>query len=393
MRTRLRGVSSLAAIALLATGLNREPRISTAELEKAVADVEAGRKTTPLVRGPAAGGEAEVTFLARRIGRRPPRIISDVTGWGERVDGTFDFNVGTMRRVGHTEWYSLNTKVVARARIEYLIAYGLTDYRLDPHNPRTSVRTAFGASPASEFVTAGYATPEEFAEGPISPAGIVSETSIPARALGKDCRISVYTPSQYRDDGAFPVAVFLDRRSQPVSRVLDWLIARREIQPVLAVFVECDSRGGDYATGLPLQTFVTEELVNWLASRYAVTADSSQRAVLGISFSAKDALDAAFSRGEAFGKAGLLIPGRRLTPGDVDVLVHQRQSGVQVAILAGLYDRSNLPTARQVRQALTDGGHAVQYFEVAEGHNPVTCFYNLRPILVSLFGVGRPGHP
>jgi len=37
-----------------------------------------------------------VTFLARRDGVQVPRIVSDVTGWGERIDGTFDTTVGTM---------------------------------------------------------------------------------------------------------------------------------------------------------------------------------------------------------------------------------------------------------------------------------------------------------
>ena len=59
---------------------------------------------------------------------------------------------------------------------------------------------------------------------------------------------------------------------------------------------------------------------------------------------------------------------------------------LRVAILAGRYDHANLPTARGLRQALTDAGHAVNYTEVPEGHSAVTWRNHLRDVLVSLFG-------
>ena len=74
-------------------------------LQAAIAEIEAGRRTTPLIGEPASNGEVEVTFLAKREGGQAPRIVSDVTGWGEHIDGTFDFTAGTMARVGATDWY------------------------------------------------------------------------------------------------------------------------------------------------------------------------------------------------------------------------------------------------------------------------------------------------
>ena len=124
------------------------PGAPRASLEALVAEVEAGRRPTPLIGEPTADGETVVTFLAQRVGGRVPRIVSDVTGWGEHVDGTFDGHVGRMTRVGRTDWYSVQASVAPRTRIEYLIAYGVRDYRLDPHNPRH-----VGPPPASEFVT------------------------------------------------------------------------------------------------------------------------------------------------------------------------------------------------------------------------------------------------
>jgi len=60
-----------------------DPAPRATALEAAIAEIEAGRKTTPLIAEPTAGGDATVTFLARRTGGRVPRIVPDVTGWGE----------------------------------------------------------------------------------------------------------------------------------------------------------------------------------------------------------------------------------------------------------------------------------------------------------------------
>ena len=209
-------------------------------LQAAIAEVEAGRRTTPLIGAPSAAGAVAVTFLARGAGGPAPRIVSDVTGWGERLDGTFDFTAGTMTRVGTSDWYSLSAEVLPRARVEYQVAYGVTDYRLDPHNPRRSAGPEFGGAAASEFVTPSYEPPQEF-EGPHpSPAGTVSEAAIEG-----PCKVLLYTPAGRANPGGYPAAVILDLRSGPASRVLDWLIARGDIPPIVVSFVGPRAHGDE----------------------------------------------------------------------------------------------------------------------------------------------------
>ena len=175
------GVLALGAWVWRAIGAGRGGALAgpAIAIEAAIAEIEAGRRTTPLVGEPAAGGERVVTFLARQEGGQPPRIVSDVTGWGEHVDGTFDFSTGTMARVGQSDWYLLRAEVAPRARIEYSIAYGQADYRLDPHNPRRSAGPEAGGLAASELVMPDYVPPEELAGPRASPAGVVSEADIP----------------------------------------------------------------------------------------------------------------------------------------------------------------------------------------------------------------------
>ena len=247
------------------------PRI--ARLASAIAEIEAGRLTTPLIGEPGTDGGVTVTFLATRGGGRIPRIVSDVTGWGERPDDSFDFTAGTMTRVGRTDWYSLDATVAPRARIEYLVAHGLRDYRLDPHNPRQ--RPHAGGSPASEFVMPGYLPPQEFEDPPVTPAGRVAEATIESRVLGGSRRVIVYLPPSYRADGDYPVAAFHGGLSVvspgEAPRVLDWLIARKAIEPIVAVFVDSWPRDNDASTAASTRTFLADELLAWVASRYGVT--------------------------------------------------------------------------------------------------------------------------
>ena len=361
---------------------------SSASLEALAADVEAGRRATPLIGEPTTDGHTVVTFLARRIAGRAPRIVSDVTGWGEHVDGTFDSTVGRMTRVGRGDWYSLRARVAPRARIEYLIAYGRADYRLDPYNSRQ-----VGPPPASEFVTPGYRPPQELVDPPESPAGLLTETIVESRALGRSCPVIVYTPSGGRNGRDDPVAVFLDSRAGQMSRVLDWLIAHQVIAPLVAVFVETSPPGTERPDGTALRTFLNEELPPWLTARYAVTRSADKRAVIAISYGAKDALDAALGPVDAFGRLGLLIPGRRISRSDIDAIAGRRDRPLRVAILAGQYDQANVATARSVRDALVAAGHLVDYTEVPEGHSPRTWLNHLRKVLVSLFDPALTGDP
>ncbi len=89
---------------------------------------------------------------------------------------------------------------------------------------------------------------------------------------------------------------------------------------------------------------------------------------------------------ERFGRAGLLIPGRRLTRDDLGAFVGRTDRRLHVTILAGRYDAANLATAEATRSVLEGAGHAVDFIEVPEGHNASTWRNHLADVFVSLFG-------
>lgn len=383
-----------ATVLLLAVGsspappVGARPAAAVTSLRAAIADVEAGRTTTPLVSATAAG-DFTVTFLAKASGGEAPRIVSDVTGWGERTgDNTFDFTIGRMAPVGRTGWYSLAARVAPAARVEYLIAYGRTVYRPDPHNPR---RSALG-SIHSEVVTPGYVAPRDRSTVPVTDGGRVDEASVPSAALGDSRRVLIYTPPGYRTGRAYPLVVFHDLyaevRECELPARLDTLIAGGEVDPFVGVFADSARRddGGDAGA---IRTFLGGELPAWIASRYAVRAAADERTIVGVSFGAKDALDAAVTTG-AFGRVGLLIPGRRLQSADIASLAAAaRGRPLRLAVLAGRYDRANVDTARSVRRSFAAAGQAVAYSEVPEGHNRATWCNHLGTVLAALFAPAR----
>jgi enterochelin esterase-like enzyme len=367
---------------------------TTDSLDAVIAEIEAGRATTPLVFQPSAGLDATVTFLVQSTEGLTPRIVSDVTGWGESPnDSDFDQTIGTMTRLGSTDWFHLETRVAPRARIEYLTVHGKTDYRVDPNNPRRSWSHA--GHDRSEFVTPDYRPPQEFVDPPVTPGGMTVEDVIDSDALGAPRRALVYVPPGYRNDGAYPVAVFhsgwgIARNGQAV-RVLDWLIANRKIEPMVGLFLESYLAGDDdNHEGPPLRVFLSEEGPAWLASRYSVSPSADDWAVLAISYGAKDALDASLAPAQIYGRLGLLIPGRRLKRTDLEAYGRQPGRRLHVAILVGRYDYANLATAQLAHQTLTDAGHRVDSIEVPEGHNSTTRRDHLSDVLISLFGP-RPG--
>jgi enterochelin esterase-like enzyme len=369
---------------------HRSPDGPDPGIEHLIEEIEAGRANTPVVVQPTPGSEVTVTFLVQSTVGPTPRIVSDVTGWGESPDDSrFDVTIGSMTRVGTTAWYQLTTQVAPCSRVEYLVVYGETDYRVDPHNPRLAWSP--GGHAVSEFVTADYEPPRELTDSATSPEGRMIEATLQSHALGGPRGMLVYLPPGYRDDGHYPVAVFHSGgsvvREGQAKRVLDWMIAQREIEPIVGLFLDSYIAGDpDNHEGPPFRAFLAEEAPEWLASRYSVSTAANDWVVLAKSYGAQDALDAALASAQTYGGVGLLIPGRRLTTSDLADFAEREGRRIRVAILAGRYDQANIATAHSTRQILADVGHRIDFIEVPEGHNPSTWRNHFRDVLVSLFG-------
>lgn len=211
-----------------------------------------------------------------------------------------------MKRVDGTAlWYHSRT-FESDARLDYKFLINRSDWILDPMNPR---RIEGGYGMNSELRMPGYTAPPELDCRAELPHGNVCESYLRSEALGNTRKICVYTPAEYsRTDERYPVVVFHDGLDflalGSINHVLDYLIARRRMAPVIGVFVPPADRNTEYAGHLmgAYQTFITEELLPFVDQRFKTKTKYSDRATIGVSNGGNVALWLGLKYPETFGK-------------------------------------------------------------------------------------------
>ena len=153
------------------------------------------------------------------------------------------------------------------------------------------------------------------------PQGAVTKHTLPPGKFyaGTPHNYSPYVPKQYDPASPAPLLIFLDgsgflRNSDPAPTVLDNLIAKHDLPPMLAIFIdpgilptisqnaqnryerifEYDSLSDRFAT------FLIEELIPEVGKRYNISKDPNARALAGVSTGAVGAFVAAWNRPDQF---------------------------------------------------------------------------------------------
>jgi enterochelin esterase-like enzyme len=288
-------------------------------------------------------------------------------------------DAGPRVALGTRELVHLQHDARTDARVEYLIALGPEDLRVDPLNPR---RVASVGGEASEIVMPGAESHPELS-GAETPIGTFEEHtfSVPGGA-----RTAVaYRPAQTR--APVPVVYFHDGRlmiARGVPQILDALVAAGRLQPLTAIFVEPVSRADDYKASPGFRTWFVDVLLPDVERTLAFTP--TVRAMVGVSRGATAALDIAWNHPETFARCGLLIP--TTSPTDLpQQIARAPRRAVQFAIVAARYDAQWLDEARVLRQALDANDYDVTYREVPEGHSVRTWRAHLDDVLIGL-GLG-----
>src|SRR5262245_55301113 len=193
--------------------------------------------------------DREVTFVVASDRSDPPRIVGDFNGWAG----------GEMSPSADGRTFTLRTTLDPAARVEYLIAFR-DRFERDPGNPRSVPAPA--GPPRSELLMPGYRLPVPLAEpqrrGTIETLPFVSRT-------GERRRIRVFVPANPESRVPIPVLyvhdgdIVLDKLALPT--LLDALIDRGQISPVLAVFIDAVDRHDDYEPGSPFRMVLINEIV------------------------------------------------------------------------------------------------------------------------------------
>ena len=376
----------LVLLVLALTGCAGEPQ-SWAALKKQLSGMESEQRDAAVEKFIAARGgtpivenQTRLVFFARDVNGKTPRVVGDFNAWalrpspGQAAQPVYDAAIGKMTRIDGTTWSYLEGTAYTNARAEYVLFFD-ADAAADPMNPR---KVQAYAGPRSEVrMPFWVANPEVDDETPV-PAGELLTETVVSRALLGPRRIWIYLPPGYAaaTDSLYPVMYVLDGANNvekmDVPRVLDRLIARKAIPPVIAVFSEPGDRQEEYTRNPRWRTFITSELVPQIDKRFRTFPAPDHRIILGSSLAAYGAVDLAVEFPSVFGLCAAIAPPDQTA----SVIANQPRAksaavSIRFFVLGGVYD-AMIDGARRLRTTLDGVNAPVTYWEAPEGHNTNT---------------------
>jgi enterochelin esterase-like enzyme len=290
-------------------------------------------------------------------------------------------------RLDGTDLGHLTIDLPRASRMEYKLLVerdGREVLVLDPLNPRTA-HDPYGTNSVAHG--AGYETPEWAMYDPEARPGSLREMHVDSAALGGERDVTLYLPARLRPGRRFPLLIVLDGEDYlhfaGMKTVLDNLIHRLEVPPMIAAFTQSPARLREYAAEPDHGRFLVEELVPAVESQYAIEKGAAGRGVLGASFGAVAALSAAWRHPGAFGRLCLqsgsfaftdIGPGRRgpLFEPVVDFVNAFRAApgrpAERIFLSCGVFE-SLIYENRSLLPFLQRTGMDVRYVESRDGHN------------------------
>ncbi len=366
-------------LVLVLIGCNREPQnfhdlrerlasLAPDQREAAVEKFIAARGGSPVVEN-----QTRLVFFAKDKDGQTPRIVGDFNAWAVTPQG-YDVSIGAPTRIEGTPWSFLESTSYTNARLEYVLFYD-KEAVPDPLNPRTV--QAF-AGPRSEVRMPFWVAQPEVDELGSAPQGELTAESVTSKFLGGPRRIWIYLPPGYAANATalFPVVYVLDGSNyvekMDVPRVLDHLIANKQVPPAIVVFAEPADRQEEYSRSPRWRAFMANELVPMIDKRFRTFSAPDQRLILGSSLAAYGAVDLAVEYPSLFGLCAAIAP-----PAQTATLIANQPRAraavvsIKFFVLGGVYD-SMIDGARKLHTTLDEYSAPVSYLEVSEGHNTNT---------------------
>jgi enterochelin esterase family protein len=291
------------------------------------------------------------------------------------------------QRVEGTKLWYLVEELPEGSRIEYKLeveADGEVSLVRDPLNPQIA-RDPFGANSVCQ--ASGYRTPDWTLHDPEARPGELRELQVPSRAFGDDRAVTLYLPARMRPRRRYPLLVVQDGldyvRFANLKIVLDNLIHRLEIPPLVAALTQSPDRLVEYAADPRHAEFLSGDLVPWLQARFPLQEAPDGRCLLGASFGAVAALSSAWRNPGLFGR--LLLQSGSFAFTDIGesergpaflpvVEFMNRFRGAvgrpaeRIFLTCGVYE-SLIYENRSLVPVLQRSGLAVRYVEARDGHN------------------------
>lgn len=323
--------------------------------------------------------DSTVLFLYRGEADRVV-IAGDMNSWNP------DRGIKMKRLAGTNLWHA-RVQFEPATRLDYKLVIDGGRWIVDPRNPRTILG---GFGPNSELRMPGYESPWfldprfEWVDG-AAPAGKLHEHTIWSEALDENRRFAVYTPHDWKMELQKPSPTlylndggdYLRLIDTPV--LLDRMIARGTIPPLVAVFIDPADRRTEYVPNEKYLAFLTDELVPFVQWEYRTDPGAGRTAILGVSMGGLSSVYAGVARPDVFGLVGAHSGAFTYAGGEVLALAESAPSlPHRIALTVGTYERAvsgnanegNLLGAqRRLAAILAKRGANCRVVERPEGHS------------------------
>ena len=317
------------------------------------------RKGTPLVFGTSA------LFLAHSP-QSVPRVVGDHNRGSQRFDAATSGEA--MMPIGTSGWYYLTADLEPGSRIEYqLIIDG--EPIVDPNNP--SSHETWDRM-VSELRLDGYPAYPELQEE-VKNKGKIIEADLHSNFLNNTRKVYIYLPPGYNQTKKrYPTVYFNDGgayvKEVRVPQILNWLIQKRKIKPVIGVFIDPVDRRGEYRMNSDFRKMMIREILPFVDTNYRTLAERESRLMVGGSRGGLCAADLVLNHPDRFAMCAPLAPALNPTSFLKDLPLAGEHKP-EFFILGCRYDARFYQDAPQMLEKLIEKGYAADMKVIPEGHN------------------------
>ncbi|HET7399154.1 MAG TPA: alpha/beta hydrolase-fold protein [Intrasporangium sp.] len=359
-----------------------------APVDGATIDRFVARHGSPIVEGERATflfrGEVDQAFVRHRVVGLPDPL--------------------EMTRFPESDLWTATTLLPEGSRVEYQIEVRRGEHHErfnDPLNPRLA-HSPLGSS--SVCAAVGYRVPDWVAHDPEARPGEIVEETMHSKALRRDQPVKVYLPARFNDRLRYPLLVVHDGDDYlgfaAMKTVLDNLIHRLDVEPLVVAFVAPEDRLKEYPDHAPHARFLARELVPLLTERLPLVDTPEARCLMGSSFGGVAALSSAVRYPGLFGS--LLLQSASLVFTDIGFdhgggpyfdpvvkFVNRYRSRPtrpvdRIYMTCGVYEPLITPN-RSMVPVFRAAGMTVNYAEARDGHNWENWRDRLGPALSWIF--------
>jgi enterochelin esterase-like enzyme len=308
-----------------------------------------------------------------------------------------------LERIDGTDLWAHRMALPPNSRIEYkfeVIRGGGNDLVTDPFNP-VQATDPFGANSVCQGY--GYERPVWTLPDREARSGVLDELHVSSAVFGDKRRLLVYVPARFRRSRRYALLIAHDGEDYvkfaALKTVLDNLIDRLEIAPLIVALSQSPNRLAEYAGDERHARHVMEELLPVLRQRYPLADTPATRGLMGASFGGVASLHTAWrypgtfdrlvlqSGSFAFSDLGHHRRGPVFDPVAKFMNEFREQPGLpaqRMYLSCGIYE-SLIYENRSILPLLTAQGIDVRFEEVRDAHNWENWRDRLRAALSFLF--------